>query len=596
MPESPGIAASNVATFAIKVNGTPIPTHYGVLLIEVASRLNVIPSAVLHIDDGSVAQETFPISESDAFVPGNTVEIALGYNTDESPVFQGLIVSQGLRIRSDDRSVLVVRCLGHAAKMTRQRCNRYFEKQKDSDIISKVISENGLTASVEATSFPHPEVVQYYSSDWDFIMSRAELNGLVVHAEAQKINVQKPKVAQSAALKLTYGSDILRSDLDLDATDQMHAVACAAWDPVEQKVVSNKSSKPTVNKQGNLSGEDLAKALDIKEYQLHTTTPTDKSVLKTWADARLLRARLARIRGSLTFYGSDLAKPNSIIEIDGLGERFNGQGYISGVIHRMEEGAWTTEVTLGLSADWFVETKANIEAPSAAGLLPGIDGLYTAVVKQIHEDPASDLRVLVDLPMIDSGGKGVWARLGQLYASNGFGTFFFPEVGDEVIVGFLQNDPRFPIILASVYSKSKHPALYNPDDKNTYKGLTTRSEMKIEFNDEDKIFTILTPGGKEFILDEKADTITLKDNHKNEMLMDSSGITFSTEGDFSVKAKGNIKLEATQNVESKATGDFKAEGMQVSVKGKSKFAAEGPMAEVKAAGQLTLKGGMVMIN
>ena len=84
-----------------------------------------------------------------------------------------------------------------------------------------------------------------------------------------------------------------------------------------------------------------------------------------------------------------------------------------------------------------------------------------------------------------------------------FGTAFYPEVGDEVIVSFMNEDPRFPVVLGSVYSAKLAPA-YPPDKKNKIKGLKTRSKMELTFDDEDKIVTIKTPGGHVFVMDDKA--------------------------------------------------------------------------------------------
>ena len=187
--------------------------------------------------------------------------------------------------------------------------------------------------------------------------------------------------------------------------------------------------------------------------------------------------------------------------------------------------------------------------------------------------------------------------MAHFYATTGKGSFFLPEVGDEVILGFLNEDPRFPIILGMLYS-SKIKAPYTPDDKNKIKAIVTKNDLKIEFNDEDKVLTIQTPGGNQFVLSDKDKSILLKDQNGNKMEMNSAGITLESPKDVVIKATGKINLEATQGIAAKASGgDVSIEGLNVQAKAQVAFSAQGSAsAELKASGMTTVKGSMVMIN
>jgi uncharacterized protein involved in type VI secretion and phage assembly len=189
----------------------------------------------------------------------------------------------------------------------------------------------------------------------------------------------------------------------------------------------------------------------------------------------------------------------------------------------------------------------------------------------------------------------VWARLSSFYATKDSGAFFIPEVGDEVIIGFINEDPQQPIILGSVYSSKQTPPL-TADKDNKIKALVTKSKMKLSFDEEKKIITIETPGKNIIVMDDDQKSITLTDMNNNKVEMTKDGMTFTCAKDFTVKSDGKIVLEAKQDVEVKATGSFKGKGMSVEMKGDTKFAAEGAQVEVKGSAQTTIKGGMVMIN
>src|SRR5205085_8957661 len=122
------------------------------------------------------------------------------------------------------------------------------------------------------------------------------------------------------------------------------------------------------------------------------TAPVPQAFLETWAKAAMVKSELAKVSGSIKFQGSAKIKPGSLLEIAGLGKRFNGSGYVGAVTHLIEKGNWTTEASLGISPDWFA-SNPDISSPSAAGLLPPVRGLQNGVVKKIHEDPDGEFRV-----------------------------------------------------------------------------------------------------------------------------------------------------------------------------------------------------------
>jgi len=94
-------------------------------------------------------------------------------------------------------------------------------------------------------------------------------------------------------------------------------------------------------------------------------------------------------------------------------------------------------------------------------------------------------------------------------------------------VGFLNNDPRFAIILGSVYSSKIKPP-YPPDKDNSIKAIVTKNDLKLEFNDKEKIITIETPGGNKAILSDQEKSITLEDLSENKISMTKNGITIES--------------------------------------------------------------------
>jgi Rhs element Vgr protein len=596
---SPSLNDASQLTLSLKVDGKEISSTYQIVSIDTWLAVNKVPTATIVLFDGSAATRDFEASNLKVFLPGNKVEIGAGYEGDSTPIFTGVIVKQGIEITRNEGSKLIVHLTDEAIKMTLERNNALFEKVKDSDLIGQLITANGLTKDVAATNTVHEEVVQYYCSDWDLMLTRAEMNGLVVIASAGKVAVQTPDTQQSAVLRVEYGESILELDAEMDAATQFasSAIKSYTWDVDQQKLADSGPGSVSVTEQGNYSSAELAKVFGVKKFSQQTGAPIEKTALQDWSSAELLKSKLAKIRGSVRFQGSALAKVGKVIELAGLGQRFSGTAFIAGVHHSITEGRWLTQARFGLSADWFAETAPKIEAPDASGQLPAIKGLQTGIVKKVATDPGGEFRVFVTLPLLQDDAKGVWARLSGFYASNKVGAVFYPEVSDEVIVGFMNEDPRYAVILGSVYSKKLPPA-FPPDEKNTKKAITTKGKLQVLFDDQDKIIEITTPGKHSIRMDDKAKSITIKDSKGNTLAMSESGIKLDSVADLSITAKGNVTVEAkTGNLQIKSAAKASMEGLQVTHTAKTQFSAKGnASAEVSASGMLTLKGALVKIN
>lgn len=596
--KSPVSATPDSLEIILTVAGKELPGFYNILQIDIRKDLNRIPRALLTIEDGSVEKATFPLSETALLIPGKEVEVKAGYGSSKISIFKGVIVGHGVKIGSTGLAKLLIKCKDKAAALTVGRKNRSFDNKTDADAIKTICSANKVQATVETTKTTHVKLMQYNSTDWDFILSRAEANGMVINIEAGKLDIKAPVTSGTAPVTILYGESLIDCDLSIEAEQQISTMEANTWDIKGQKLLSVKSKAPKENKQSNITGSSLANVFGVKEIQLHSAAPLLQTDLQAWADANVQRARLSRIKGTITFPGSDKVVPGGLLDLQGLGARLNGTAYVSGVRHLFIENTWVTTATIGLNPEWAHETAAvPMQAPATGGILPsGVQGLQVGTVKQIEKDKDGNFRVLVNVPLMEAKGTGVWARLAQVYASKQVGFFFMPEIGDEVILGFFNDDPRHPVILGSMYS-SKLAAPYTPAAANPIKAIVTKSKMKIEFNETDKIITILTPGNNSIVIDDKSKAITLKDSNMNTIVMDNAGIKLSSKKDIVLDAMGKVSISGKMGVEAKAdAGDVKLDGLNVNATAKIAFAGKGTQAELNGAAMTTIKGGMVMIN
>jgi len=184
----------------------------------------------------------------------------------------------------------------------------------------------------------------------------------------------------------------------------------------------------------------------------------------------------------------------------------------------------------------------------------------------------------------------------QAHASNGFGAFFVPEVGDEVVIGFFNHDPQHPVVLGSLYS-SKHAPAYALAAENNTKALVTRCKHKLEFDEKNRLITITTPAANKLVFSDKDQSVTITDQNNNKLVLDSNGILLDSPKDITLMAKGAITIDAVRAVSISSKADVKAEGLNVACTAQVGFSGKGlATAELSASGQTTVKGAMVLIN
>ncbi len=559
----------SVVTATIKSEGKALKATYRLVGIDVNREVNRIPFAQLVLIDGNAATRKFPLSDEGFFAPGKEVEISLRYEggqKQEATVFKGLVIRHALE--SDGvESILRIELKDAAYAMTVARKSAV-HKGTDAAIIKKLIQDAKLQADVSGATKPdHPEMVQYYCTDWDFMLSRAEAQNLAVAVHDQKVSLKPLKISGAAKHKFEYGiSQMYSFEVEVDAGSQYAKVSGVAWDKKK-----NAMSKPSKGDkfslaQGNLKPDSIASKIGGKEILLTSAVPLAPEETKSWADGRMARSRMSFFRGSISVPGFADVELLDVMEILGLGARFKGKTLVTGIRHQVDEEGWQTHLQFGLPAEAFSQSPDILDAP-AGGLIPAVHGLQPGIVEAFKKDPDEQFRVQVKLPGIDPKKGIVWARLAMPDAGKERGHLFLPEKGDEVVVGFFNDDPRQPVILGSLYSSTNKP----PKDwqkwsaDNIHKGYVSKSGITIAIDDKDKILTLLTSEKQSVTLDEKNKTIEIVDVNKNKITLNDKGVVLEVADKLSIKAKGDVEIKG-KNIKLNASANVEIKGSKVDVK------------------------------
>ena len=184
----PNIGQSNVVNWEIRINNQPLTQQLRVLGIYVIWEVNKIPKCKLILSDGDPSEENFEVSNQPWFAPGQSIEILMGYGTAPSPIFKGIVISQQLKVRSQSAK-LIVDCRHPIFKMSLSPKQRHFENLTDEDIIGQILSQYQLNYSIDSTTLTFPELIQFETTDWDFLLARVKANGFLCIVGQDEVNI-----------------------------------------------------------------------------------------------------------------------------------------------------------------------------------------------------------------------------------------------------------------------------------------------------------------------------------------------------------------------------------------------------------------------
>lgn len=182
-----------------------------------------------------------------------------------------------------------------------------------------------------------------------------------------------------------------------------------------------------------------------------------------------------------------------------------------------------------------------IDARVPAGLGGRWYGCYPALVSDI-KDADGQGRVKVTLPWAPDTGGGryeAWARLATLMGGKNRGSWFVPDVNDEVLVVFEGGDTRRPYVVGGLWNGTDSPPESMDGAGNNYKKvLCSRNGVKLTLDDQDgqEKFICETPGGQKITLKDGPGAVEIVDSNGNSIKLESAGVTVTASAKVTVNA------------------------------------------------------------
>ena len=189
-------------------------------------------------------------------------------------------------------------------------------------------------------------------------------------------------------------------------------------------------------------------------------------------------------------------------------------------------------------------------------------GVAVALVTQ-NRDPDGLGRVKLRFSWESEQRESDWARIAVPMAGSDRGTYFLPEVGDEVLVAFERGDMRFPYVIGALWNGQDKPPGSNSDGKNDIRIIKSRSGHTLTFNDGAQgQVELRMQNGRRLSMDDQ--TVILEDGQGSKISIQSSGISIETQGSLSLKANSvSVNAQGTMNLQASATMTIRGSLVQI---------------------------------
>jgi uncharacterized protein involved in type VI secretion and phage assembly len=221
-----------------------------------------------------------------------------------------------------------------------------------------------------------------------------------------------------------------------------------------------------------------------------------------------------------------------------------------------------------------------------------IYGVVTAVVTN-NKDDEGMARIKVTFPWLAENDESHWARIATMMAGNDRGTYFIPEIGDEVLVAFENGDINFPYVIGALWNGKDKVHEINSDGKNNLRVIKSRCGHKVIFDDtkgKEKITIIDYTENRKIVIDSEKKNIDIYNKDGMINMYAGGDINIQTSANLNIKASGDINTQADANINTKASSNISQKS------GSSTKTEAGSTMNIKSGGVNTIKGSLIKLN
>jgi uncharacterized protein len=310
--------------FKVSMNGQPLAMEHvlNITRVTVTQDLNLPGYFELELVGSDSGEDATQWIDDQIFAPGNEVKIEF---TDQKKnvLMNGSIKGLEPSFSCNRPPNMLIRGYDYLYRLQRSLKTQTYLQQKDSQIVTQMAAEVGLVANVQDSEVPYEYLIQPNQTNLHFLQARAEQIGYTLYVEDKTLFFQ-PLSISDGSLTLGLGEDLLEFTPHLSLMEPSTGVVIQGWDFKKKQAIAatakSKKSAPL--------GSAIATVAD-RPFM-------DKSEAQQQAEAQIQQDALNLIQGEGVALGRAEIQIGKTIKLEGLGTRFSGAYYVTGVTHQYD--------------------------------------------------------------------------------------------------------------------------------------------------------------------------------------------------------------------------------------------------------------------
>ncbi|AKB18668.1 phage baseplate assembly protein V [Methanosarcina sp. WWM596] len=534
--------------------------------------------------------QKFKWIDDSRFNVGNKITIKIGSGSNLHTMLMGRITSLEPSFFAGDTPTLKIRGQDPSYDyMKRATPERTFIEKTYSDIVRTIAQEAGLDCVVDNTG-KFEKFIRKNNSEtyYEFLDDIRNKVGFVFYIEGRTIHFVKSGNNKKEILKLELGKDIISFNPVMNTTGLLAEVEVRGHNPQDPNTIfigKAKAERELVALANKTGSKDLAKKVITVEVV------NSKEHAVAIAKAELAKANDTLFGGKVECIGLPQIRVGVNVKLEKIGKLFSHKYYVTETTHTINERGYVTRFSVGHNNSILDELGTTNKS---AGKLNGVAcGIVTN-----NKDPDKLGRLKVKFPWLSDDNETDWVRMTTFMAGGGRGSFFLPEVGDEVLVAFENGNINRPYIIGALWNGVDKPIETNSDGKNNIRKIKSRSGHELIFNDEEnkENVEIHTKAGHTIVLDDSSgkEKLEIKDKSgNNSILIDSANNAMAISSQMKIEIKSGSN---SITIDSVANSIAISSQLKLSLKAPTIEIEAGGMMTIKSSGILTLQGSLVKIN
>ncbi|KOP26685.1 hypothetical protein AMR41_08660 [Hapalosiphon sp. MRB220] len=557
-----------VPDFLVKIIGITLGADItnAVISLTVESHIDMADMFSIQFNNADLR-----FTDSALFEVGKRVEIYMGYVGNLQPMILGEIVAVSPSFPESGAPTITITGYDLSHRMRHNSPSRFtFTKTPDFLIASQIAAENLLIPVVDPTP-PIWDSVQQTGSDWTLLKELADRNFFWVYVFWDKLYFRFPR-PQTEQVVLEWGKNLSSFNPRLSTSGQYGIQIIRGYDyQLAQNIVAILplvALDPTnldniIERLGNTFIDQL---LQLGRHVIRNQPVTNYLNAAALAKSILLQLLQGLYEASGNCIGIPELRARDTVEIRGVGKRFSGQYTLSKVRHTIDGSGYRTqfEVSQQFTSSILKSLRKKIAESPSPNKQEKISGVFVGKVVN-NLDPMQLGRIQVSFPHLSDLNISPWARIATMMAGANEGSYFLPDIGDEVLVSFEKGDINSPVIVGGLWNGLARPPEFNTG-LNSRKMIQTKTGLTLMFDE--------TPGQESLSLETLAgltvnlsDTqgITIQDPLDNSIHVSPQGININSPTNIKLTVGGNsIEINAS-GITIQSAGPVTVRGTQINL-------------------------------